>query len=118
MLNSKVVLKFDQKLKGGWILEGNKLICHPHALFSPDTVHQIEAQGISEFGEPSDVFEYSFSTIYVEGKVWAGANLRDERIHVVTVYNGTALQRTMVSSRGTARGETPLGDYFILHFLV
>jgi len=123
MLNSHLVLEFDSQLKEGWIfvpgnsgetkIQGNKLIYHPHALFSPGTTHRVQAQAISRFGEPGDVLEFSFSTISVQGRVWVEVNLRDERIHAVTVYRGKTPTRTMVASGGSPGHETPLGVYYI-----
>jgi len=118
-----IKIDFDQELKdlhirvsdmaGDTKLEGKSAVYKPHAVYLPGKTYKVEVQGKSIFNEKMKPYNFQFSTVNMEEKMWVEVDLKSPQ--KVVVYRGAKAIRTMPASGGLPGpdNETPLGFFYI-----
>lgn len=122
-LYSPISITFDQELKdihicvsnmtGDVELAGKTAVYKPHSVFLPNKTYHIEVRGSSIFNEKMEPYDFEFSTMDMEEKLWVEVSLRSPQ--KVVVYQGDKAIRTMPASGGLSDpdSKTPLGFFTI-----
>lgn len=86
------------------------VIFRPAGVFMPGKTYKAKLLAKSKENEPLDEYEFSFTTVDMDERIWVEVKLGER--HTVTVYRGSRRIRHMIASGGRPETPTPTGVFY------